>query len=544
MKKVALVVSTAIVCLVSIIKNYWAYIGGFISGDEALYFHGALLSVKHGKLIAISARHHIFQLTTMAAAFIFNLDNIFDFIIYMLVHCVFWNTLCLYVLFKILSRVTSDDRAASLTLLSVPFILAYTVLNAMYLSEAPSLFFCLLGINLMLRFTAAPTKKTIFLASLAFVISSFYREPFLVFIAMNLGLLSYWIVRRRATWSALLLFMLPLIVVPFPADALAITTLPNKSLLDVAVSRVSDFQLSSPIPVSEYEDPACWSPVYQYHPDDFLTGGIFTLAGNLTERLVTTTIAFARGMTLGWSALFTAILFASILVFILEYRKNRTPLAQTVLVNASSALLSFVVICCMISVDPYVRTGPASSICLRFSYTTLPALILFPYLYGKIKVVKVPRLAVLGAIAVATVSAAALAPQVMYALQSNQSLEYVNRLNPSYRGPYYRLYQYIIGRGNDKLAVFPEPAVRASLYIWVTDADLYRIMVDGAGFAEIVGRGYDAVLFYGEKWYRYYDTLRDNSPFYFSLIQNQTRHKITVVWDDPESHLYVLEIKK
>ena len=503
-----------------------------MTGDEALYFHAGLLSAKHGNFIMLTNRHVLFQLSTAAATFIFGLDNVFEYILFTFIQSVFWNILCQYIIYNTLNLITTNKKVVSLSILTVPFIFVYTVMNSLYLAEVAGLFFCFLGVNLLLRFFQRRKGILAFASGMSFVASYLYREPFLIFVVLNVLLFVYLTMRKKVKLHYLILFCIPLIFVRFPVDVLPMPFLPHSSLVELGLEHIFNIKYVSPTLLLSNGE---LHPAMQYQPSGFHPGGTFSLVGNFQERLVNTLVIFAKGMFFGWSMIFLLFLSISIVLFCIKFYRKQSIKDAVVIVTVLAALLSFGLLAFMLSTDPYLATMQGTSISFRFSYTTLPSLLVLPFAYKKFGKKHIVMIASL--LCILTV---AFHPHFLYAMQSNQSLQYENRISLGYVAPYRRLYNYIVECNQQKIAVFADPVVRASLYIWMTDATLYRIAINESKFDEILSLGYDKTLFYGEKWYGYWQTMKDHSPFYYSLISNQSSYKLETIWDDNESHLYML----
>jgi len=338
--------------------------------------------------------------------------------------------------------------------------------------------------------------------------------------------------RKKVKWQYLIFFCIPLIFVRPPVDVLPIPFLPHKSAVELLMKHVWNIEYISPTLLLSNGE---LHPAMQYLPSSFHVGGTFSAVGNMQERFINTFVIFVKGMFFGWSAIFTLFISVAFVLFFIRFYQKRLGKDYVVMVNVVAALLSFVLLAYMLSTDPYLVTMGGTSISFRFSYTTLPSLLVLPYIYEKLTK---KHIAVVGV--VVCMICVVLHPSFLYTVQSNQSLNYVNRVNLGYIAPYRRLYNYLVDNNDQKIAVFADPQVRVSLYVWMTDATLYRIAINESRFNEVLSLGYDKILFYGEKWYGYWQTMKDWSPFYYSLINNGTCYELQIIWDDNESHLYLL----
>ena len=123
------------------------------------------------------------------------------------------------------------------------------------------------------------------------------------------------------------------------------------------------------------------------------------------------------------------------------------------------------------------------------------------------------------------------------AIQSNQSVDAVNRISFSYKAPYYRVYEYCRASG-DSLLVYVDPAMRASLYVTgLSNVELKQMVINETRFDELFNE-HDRVFIYQEKWPLYMYVVEENFIFISSIIKRETDYEINVIWETPEAYFY------
>lgn len=520
-KALYLALGTSLVILA--VRTYLTYNGGILTGDEARYFYMAL-----GEDSLVYGSHVPIQITYYVASHIIPIKTVFDCILFGSSMAGFWLCLIYYFLYRISVQLRFSDWSQTLLYLTTPFVVIFTVMNSLYLTEAPSLAFCLAGILCLLRI-----DRHLFygLASGAcFTVAYLYREPYLIFILANAALLLYMTFKRQTRKPIVLLFILPaLLFINIPVQFFMY---PIQSIFTTILT-----QLTPPVITPLILPPTAFTPpTMEFVPKSFYQYPINFQLTDFPSRLVAALTIFMKGLFYGWSGIFAVFLAVAFILMLKDIKLFSAP-NQFLLANVIAAYASFALLSYMISPNPYLLTENGAGICTRFSYTTLPAIFSLPYLYERFskKLVKV-------GIVLGLVSLLLVAPTFLQVIQSNLSVGTIDRATLDYKSPHYKAYTYLLSLSG-KTVIFAQPALRVYLYSsLVPNVTLYRITVTEAEFLELT-EGANQVLFYGERWAGYFDSILEFSPFLSQVYNGNTSYKFEVLWDDGEAHLFRL-VKK
>ena len=355
--------------------------------------------------------------------------------------------------------------------LTIASVLTISILTgtATILSEVPSLFFVTLGIYFIVR-------KQMFYGMLSLSIAIWFREPYTIFLIGNFVL-------NREKWKELLLGALP--------AGTPIFFRIGRELFPNIPTLITLPTTSEPLTVSPIEVSIGRSRIIErilFVPYNSIVGLIFSLTPLLALLVIYTLFKQRNQRTiLWWNGLFAI---------------------------GSLLLLNFIILRDLF----YVVSSTRYSALIRFASISFPAVIMLK-LNRKMFLVFLLLLL-------------AIAPIGLYAIQSNLSIETVNRFSLDYEAPWLKLARHIQNE-NGSVLVYGEPIVRAKLFL-PKDVTISFPPRDESEFNATI-KDVELVYFYGEKHGNHERTLQDNFSWYFDLIKN--RRNVSEVWNNLESYL-------
>lgn len=122
-----------------------------------------------------------------------------------------------------------------------------------------------------------------------------------------------------------------------------------------------------------------------------------------------------------------------------------------------------------------------------------------------------------------------IAPLMPFVVQSNLSVESVNRFSLNYKAPWWRLAGEV---KQENVIIYAEPVIRAGLF--VSNATVSYPPKDESEFCSAV-KNFERIYFYGEKYVYHEEALQDEFLWYYHLVES--RQNVTEIWDDGESYL-------
>lgn len=544
----ALIVALGITSALILFRGLWTLSNGFLTGDEAGYMWSMIITSSQGSFFFVTWRHLAFNLINGVIALLFHIESFPALTVYFTLQALFWNALGLWMFDKVL-RLYASNRARSLTLLTLPVTASFLIMQSMFLAEAPGLFCALGSVYCMIRLLRGGSLRFAFASGAAASLAYMFREPYLLLVVV----LGFYVIiaalKRDISKKALVLFMLPtLILIRPPTDVLQLPfNLAPVSIFERMLYLLRPTTVPVAVPLNDptgnnYLPPTLINMTadqrhplenrlaFEYlYPDDFGFKHGYTL-----ERLFSLTPRVAafvlRSLSLGWTLFFPLSLIGLVL---LVWKHRRDPDTPILFIVALSGFLMVAFVGLLIVDNDYVMSSEASSIAFRFSHNGLLAFLALPFLYERLTNQHI-KIGLVGGLVLALV----IAPTLVYGVQSNLSSGYVNRLNPFYKSPQYRLRQYVLTH-EKPVIVFIEPAMRAGLLLRDIDGlVLKRIQVDSERFEELYTAVDGNVLLYIEKWYGINDVLKDNSPFFRDLFKGSDTWYLETVYDDPEWGLY------
>jgi len=492
-----------------LLRTWWTWGSGWFVGDEALYINSMLESVRSRAFVYLIPRsHHIFMWHNAVVGRLLSLDSVFKAIPFFALQALFWNGACLIIFDALVGKMDVSDNARSLTVLSLAMVPTVLAMNSQYLTDAPSMAFALGSTYMLCRAVERRSWRSAMVSGGLIGVACLYREPFLLLLVLDFALLVYLAVRDRLPAGAAFFILIPIIL------------------------------LTPRAPFSTLPGAVIWQPTAAddrhtlFLTEDLLSGTL-DFSGDLLSRLSVVFSVVWRGMVFGWLVILPIVVLG-VAFTVLDWRvavaKDST---KTILVLMLASFVSLVIVGWHVSPCPYNLTSSVSSISIRYAYMTFPLLLGATSLFRRVPVRPMKYVAVIGVLSLLTV------PLFFTMLGATQSSEQVDRINTSYRAPYYRMYLLLSDMSGD-IAVIPEPAARSLLYLDELDnVDVYRMDLNFTEFCDVAD-AYDRVFMFQTKWAHYRDVHDEFFPFMGQVVLNNTAFRVSAVWEDGESYLYEL----
>lgn len=371
--------------------------------------------------------------------------------------------------FGIVFLVWKIVRNKYLTLASVFTVLIFITTTTM-LTETPSLFFVMLGIYFTVR------KQPLY-SALSFSVAVWFREFYVLFLIGNFFLCK----QNRRGYILGSLLALPMTL--FIAQYFGLNIFSKISILPITLE-----------------------PLF-LHLD--LEGTSGQGGVSIVNRILFTPWNSSFGL------LFSLTPFLALMaVFSLfKGRKERDILWW----NSIFGIVSLLLLNFLILKDSFFVTssGRYSSL-IRFASICFPSVLVLRF-DRKMMVISILSLLL-------------IAPLGLSMVQSNLSIDTVNRLSFDYEAPWSRLAREV--EGQDVL-VYVEPIIRARLF--VSDDVVVSFPPENEEEFNLTVERFERIYFYGEKYTNHEVTLEERVPWYYEIVKNKIN--VSVVWEDGESYL-------
>ena len=547
--RLVLLFSTSVI----LARYIWTGFGGWITGDEAIYAWSMIRSVELNQNVHLVMSHMLFSTVNIQMAILLGLDNIFSILVFYLFQALLWNFVSVVALYYILEELPITEISKSLTLYSLPCLAVFTVMNSLFLTEAPGLAFSFVGILFLVKTVKNQSWKTMAIGTVGLCVSAMYREPFLMLIGIIGVMILYMTARKQISLKLLVVFcLIVFLLVPAPINYVktSVTDTYNtvrETVVSSIISITNFFVSLTPInvleikPVTTSEDiyvnetDSEFIPYTYYYCDEVRDTLFEPTMPSLGYLLKMGTVFFMFGSGTGWSFVLFPVVILSIVLCIIKIWKNRgnnNPVDKMMLASTAGALLSHWILGILLVRSTYFENPTSYGTMFRFSYTTIPAVICLSYAYNYIQrkhlkyLLVVPVIMVLCALLVSPI------------IQSNQSVGAVNRINFGYKAPYYRVYTQLALTKTPAL-VYVDPAMRISLFMdGVQHVTLKQMIINKTRFDALFNEYRGEVYLYQEKWPLYRYVIEEHYFVIRDILAGTTEYEAVTVWETPEAYLY------
>jgi len=481
--------------LSSAIKRYWSILlcsifievivaarvwfslrSGFLLPDEAIYY-GAYYDIRwffHAFLYIV---FNLFQINTVwqylcIVPFILSLFQIGILLIIYLLTKSHWVVMATFL--------------TTTFLVNVPFIL----------SDGMALFFTFLGIYLLKE--KEGWYIGLFSAS-CLVIASILKEPFIAFAFGNVLLIGLIALKRWELSTKNALF----IETTFIGSLLLFPKL--NYLQKVMLGRFEVVVVRTETTIG----PHGLMPIHE------------TILNTIEGRIQHTLTNFGIGLFLGWGVV-------NVLLIIGAYFLIRSKEDVIVKGNVILGFLALLGVGSVLAEYQYSLSFLVVGSMIRLSQSSLVGAIGLKTIFGRFNPKKVfPPLLIV---------TVASAPFLLVAVQSNLSVEYVNRVDLNYKAPWLRLSEHVSTLGSSKILVFAEPVIRARIFLENNkNVSVVLPLLNETEFLNLVSQDWTYIFFYGEKHTLHYKALEQRTNYYYQIVVEKAQ--VEVVWDDEESYL-------
>jgi hypothetical protein len=398
----------------------------FMTSDEANYVIRSFYGAPYGF-------RYFFDYQLIALFRLFSIESYPQFFVFLPFYLAFWSFLFIFFAYKTVGLLTANRQARNLVVLSLPFMVSYSLLSVGVLSEPPALATCMIGIYFWVRYLKTGRKwQFVALSSLAFVAAAYSREPYLIFpVAVSFFWLLWGFLRRVNPKH-------PIIFVGFAL----LMALPGSPLFGSAGTVSAPPSLNQPIATITTTSAVTSMITHTYTYTVTVSGTVQVRTNTTTITAVTNmtvtsssgqapnrfyTLAsllansiqlFLLGMLLGWGPIPFAIGFAALLFTIRQLFKDRSSFPFFFLALLSLGTFYFIVL--LVYNTSEFLTGQGISYLIRLTNPTIPAFVLLaPFVVEKLSERRLKILAIL-----LVVVTAGTAGFYITSVQSNFALPY------------------------------------------------------------------------------------------------------------------------
>jgi hypothetical protein len=501
-----------LVCIVILaiigIRFYHMSVTGYMLPDEAYYYERIVLGHKLYEGREIFSAIYIF--------FFEWVRNVPSLIFAGVVYTATWGIGTAALAYVIARRLGIPDQQSSLLLLSLMFFPVYLIMLPMMLTETMGLFFALLGIYFLLRFSQRGGWTDVLASSLSFATASKVREAYLLFGLANFVAV---LVSSKRSLRSTLAYGIPLVAAVVSVDPMLVQMVIQR--LDMLIASLSGFQASGQV-----------------------------AAGLATVARTTTTIAFplrppesflyasAIGLIVGYNPIFAIIALASVLLAVWAAWRRRTAATSLPPWNALIGLGAYESALLLLAPTPATGLIPVwTSAAARASHASLPVLFTFNHAYGRLG-----SKTVVGVLLVLLVLGSTQFPVITQAIQSNltRTGTAVDRLNFDYRAPYYRLYQ--LAKDSGRTIVFALDLRGARTYLsMLLNVQVSLVPANETTFNTLLAQGWDTIYLY-DSYYTVIDpsSLQLYPEYYREILISHLYpgYTIETLWVDGESYAF------
>jgi len=470
----------------SVIKRYWSVILCSVL-IEVIVALRVVWSLRSGFILPDEAVYFgsyypsrwLFHSILDGMLCLFNVHNVWQFMTIMPFVNSMFLIACLFVLYKISnSHWIVISMFLTLTfLINIPFVL----------TESLALLMILVGIYGTVRMWKERKFAWGIVSAICFVLASLLREPYMVFAFGNAFLVMFLMIKQKKIQVAGILFVL----IAFGGALFFSPKLNFKLFEKIKVGNTSH-------------------GLYPF-PENMQT--------TFLQRMILTFSNFPIGILFGWNVILGILAIVGTLMMI----KQRNDLI--ILANVLFGFLTFLGTSNVLAQYSFYMTPLALSSMVRLSHTTLPSVLSLKTVYRKVN----PR----KAIAVTLILDMLCFPVLAYVVQSNLSVNYINRIDWNYKAPWLRLSQLV--KNSCDVLIFAEPLIRAKIFTESENVLVLLPLNNETEFYEMINQGWDKIYFYGEIHTLHFNALKCNCFYYYEIVTK--RQNVTVIWDDAESYL-------
>lgn len=395
--KVLVIILVFFACL-STYRGVHFYITGFFVPDEFGYFYDAVTGTTY------SYRRALFEEMNMYLFRLFSIESAAQFAVFLPFYLFLWCGLTIVIGYKIMKLLNFNEKVIITSLLTLPFLISFTIMSLGFLSESPSLTFVMFGIYILLKMKFYSPV----LSSLSFAGALWIREPYLIFLIVSFPLILvftvYYFIKhplkykktftRWSTTAVLGILMIFSFLIPvgiftqYPLNISHETGVTIPQILpppSIPPPTIELYQTQErvfmPEPTQQTKSEPSKPPVIRPAQDVYKEKAEVSKLV-MGERNITKTVSlFSIGMLLGWGLL-TPFLILGFISLTKDKRPKFTRFMVFFLTILS--LGTFLGVCWLMSDNP-LQTFPSNfSSLLRWSQTTAPAyFLLIPFAFFK-----------------------------------------------------------------------------------------------------------------------------------------------------------------
>lgn len=383
------------VCLV-IVRTANIWVTGYVSSDEANYALRSIVAIPYGD-------RYFFDFVNIALFRLFGITSLNAFLVFFPFYVTFWSVGVLIAAYKVVGLVCDKREVRGYVIITLPFMITYSLLSVGFLTETPALLMCLIGIYAILSYMKRERKWFLPpLAILAFVGATYTREPYLLFPFAGAILLAAFILSRNVKLTHIghlliaivpisLLFLTPYtpltpflqpggapLVLPGPPPPTPVTTtstttvVTNSTLVANSTTFVTSVTVTNTVTTTMSTTTSTTTAVVPPPP---------TPPGVLSV-IVPTLYLFFVGVILGWNPILfiVGILGVALLLYTALWKRKDFSLVLLAL----TGLACFAIVSLQYSASAQFYTSTGLSTLVRYANPTVTAYVLIaPFAYEK-----------------------------------------------------------------------------------------------------------------------------------------------------------------
>lgn len=520
-KKILLWISIGLILFICIVRSMFSVKTGFLVSDEAYYIHSIYGNCFNNRASFTNILWVYIKVVGMDMDSLLKYGSFFGGIFSIGILLVSW---------KISKLILDDIQVNGFVVFSFILMPIFMVMTPTFLTEAPALFFSLLGIYLFLLYIKDNKLKYLFL-SIGFIIySSFIRENYwYIFFANTLFIGFVSIVKKKRWLSILFIILLFFSILSLPPRLIHFLNLwkifPMKGLANI-VPRIIEYRsfsniFSNAIVASSNLVPDLAPPKIPYFVKyEFMSNGIFHLI-----------YVFLFGIFTGLNPIFIILSLIG-MIFSIRFVSRRTDIFSMIIVfNMFVGFLVFAFHCSYFTI---IKTSLYHvSTVFRFSHCVLYSM---PFCLTRVYSLFSRRRRV-GLIISVFLILIVMFPMTLNIAQSH--FPKADRFSLDYKSPALRVYERFVFT-NESILIFADSPRRISLYFLEVPNIYVLQFLHKEETIELLDTWNGSIYIYGEIVPEHFITIEQRRPFYLDLIRNETQYRIRIVWWDCES--YFLEI--
>jgi len=528
-EKFVLIFVMAILSCVIIARGIYTWFTGFMTSDEALYYLSGLESVRLSRVAILYENRYIFQAIISILFLIFQIKNVFGMIVFATTFSLVWTLPLPYIIKKITELFTTDRKTVIFSVLFLPFFPILTIMSATFVTEPMTLTLMMTAIYFFFKMFKHSSLHYPLLSGLLFAVAVSMREPYMVFLVVNILFVLVVTIRRKFSWKSALIFSSLAVLgmrIPLMENFLSSTYLKfgfTNAIITMILKPIGEM---FSVTTSFIEIPPIIMPIMDMESPIFL----FTI-----NKVSMGFVWFLLSIFVGWNPFFAIFGVIGTVLSVLRIKKERSLINVAFFLNILCGFLNFFGVAYIVQIGnvSQVQAGAnALGSCIRNSHTSLPSIISIRECISKIKV------KYLYAILFCIVIAGGASIRYAFTMfQQGWSQQYVERLTLDYKAPHYRLYEYVETTG--KTLVFGgHNLVLPSLYLRLRPNVKLLPPLSESEFRKVISEKWDNILIFGVRHYPMRPALELHFPWFLSLIDGKTEFKLEVIWEDGESFLY------